>query len=771
MDFTKFMNKFNEIERQLSPTSALRLSFDNISPETEEPENKRLWGVPVPPFVSDKVVSWIEEEFTDPPIFFNDFLVLKKVENVRMIDRYNTKNPIVGTLYLTATHLIFVEPDSNKETWIPHMHIANIEKLPLTTTGSPLLIRCKTFLSVTFVIPKDSECHDVYTSLLKLYQPVSINKLYCFNYQPAKDDFPKNAGWEYFKLENEFKRMRVPNDIWTLCNLNTNYELCDTYPRQIYVPQEANTAMLIGSSRFRSKGRLPALTYLHSNKASICRCSQPLSGFSARCLEDEQMLEAIRKTNPNTDYMYVVDTRPRINALANRAAGKGYENEAFYENIKFHFLGIENIHTQRASLQKLIEACEQKSPTMSGFLNALESSGWLKHIRSILDTSSFISNVVDKGVSVVVHCSDGWDRTAQVCSLASLMLDPYYRTIKGFQALIEKDWLAFGHKFSDRCGHVQNDAREVSPIFTQFLDCTWQLMSQRTDAFEFNERFLLILHDHVHSCQYGTFVGNCEKDRLDLKLAERTFSLWGYMANHMNEYINPLYKPNIDETIKANLAPQCIKFWRGMYSRFESGVHPREPLGDLLLASKDHTTSLEDHVQHLTKRIASFKNYISKSAKKLQDATSTKTTTKEPTNATDTNDNKYNYDKKMSELSSADDDHPLKPAGGVGETVTSSSGGSGMSFASLSLSDEVDPSTLNEEINSVAVDWKSMRNVTACSCSTPFDQFSKKTHCWKCGDIFCERCIDKSIALPGQDSGKPVPVCRTCFRLVQKISP
>lgn len=38
-----------------------------------------------------------------------------------------------------------------------------------------------------------------------------------------------------------------------------------------------------------------------------------------------------------------------------------------------------------------------------------------------------------------------------------------------------------------------------------------------------------------------------------------------------------------------------------MYSRFESGVHPREPLGDLLLATKDHTTSLEDHVQHLTK--------------------------------------------------------------------------------------------------------------------------------------------------------------------------
>lgn len=54
--------------------------------------------------------------------------------------------------------------------------------------------------------------------------------------------------------------------------------------------------------------------------------------------------------------MYVVDTRPRINAMANRAAGKGYENEAFYENIKFQFLGIENIHVMRTSLQKLIES-------------------------------------------------------------------------------------------------------------------------------------------------------------------------------------------------------------------------------------------------------------------------------------------------------------------------------------------------------------------------------------------------------------------------------
>jgi len=41
--------------------------------------------------------------------------------------------------------------------------------------------------------------------------------------------------------------------------------------------------------------------------------------------------------------------------MANKAAGKGYENEAFYSDMKFHFVGIENIHVMRGSLQKLVD--------------------------------------------------------------------------------------------------------------------------------------------------------------------------------------------------------------------------------------------------------------------------------------------------------------------------------------------------------------------------------------------------------------------------------
>jgi len=40
-----------------------------------------------------------------------------------------------------------------------------------------------------------------------------------------------------------------------------------------------------------------------------------------------------------------------------------------------------------------------------------------------------------------------------------------------------------------------------------------------------------------------------------------------------------------------------------MYCRWENGVHPRESLVDLMVASKDHINSLEDHIRLLQKRI------------------------------------------------------------------------------------------------------------------------------------------------------------------------
>ncbi len=54
--------------------------------------------------------------------------------------------------------------------------------------------------------------------------------------------------------------------------------------------------------------------------------------------------------------------------MANKAAGKGYESTDIYENVKFQFVGIENIHVMRQSLQKMIE-CELLDDINLVFLN------------------------------------------------------------------------------------------------------------------------------------------------------------------------------------------------------------------------------------------------------------------------------------------------------------------------------------------------------------------------------------------------------------------
>ena len=50
----------------------------------------------------------------------------------------------------------------------------------------------------------------------------------------------------------------------------------------------------------------------------------------------------------------------------------------------------------------------------------------------------------------------------------------------GFEVLIEKEWLSFGHKFAQRVGHGEDKHSDAdrSPVFLQFIDCTWQMTRQ-----------------------------------------------------------------------------------------------------------------------------------------------------------------------------------------------------------------------------------------------------------------------------------------------------
>lgn len=66
-----------------------------------------------------------------------------------------------------------------------------------------------------------------------------------------------------------------------------------------------------------------------------------------------------------------------------------------------------------------------------------------------------------KHVSVVLQEEEGRDLSCLAASLVQVMLDPYFRTIVGFQSLIQKEWVMAGYQFLDRCNHLKRSDKEV----------------------------------------------------------------------------------------------------------------------------------------------------------------------------------------------------------------------------------------------------------------------------------------------------------------------
>ena len=186
----------------------------------------------------------------------------------------------------------------------------------------------------------------------------------------------------------------------------------------------------------------------------------------AEALEDEMISRNGTDDKPEEPRVYgaqqnnlIVDARPTVNAFAMQAVGLGSENMDNYRFATKIYLGIDNIHVMRDSLNKVIDALKESDLTpLPPNREALARSNWLKHIGGVLDGAGIIARQVGLQHShVLIHCSDGWDRTSQLSALAQLCLDPYYRTLEGFIVLVEKDWLSFGHQFRVRSGFLSSE--------------------------------------------------------------------------------------------------------------------------------------------------------------------------------------------------------------------------------------------------------------------------------------------------------------------------
>lgn len=213
----------------------------------------------------------------------------------------------------------------------------------------------------------------------------------------------EHLGWELYSLKEEFKRQgleivynpmekEVSNLRWID---NQNGRICSTYPFALVMPSKMTDEAVQKSAAFRSRERLPVLTYCYHTKVGnnklkvyLWRASQCKSGITQRCPEDELLLRFLGERPDGSSFLKIFDARPYLNAMANKLDGKGYENTSNYRNADLRFLGIHNIQKVRDAFRKVCVACYSN-----------DEEKWFSQIESWF---SLLSHILSGALEIVV---------------------------------------------------------------------------------------------------------------------------------------------------------------------------------------------------------------------------------------------------------------------------------------------------------------------------------------------------------------------------------
>jgi hypothetical protein len=103
-------------------------------------------------------------------------------------------------------------------------------------------------------------------------------------------------------------------------------------------------------------------------------------------------------------------------------------------------------------------------------------------------------------------------------------------------------------------------------------------MHQFPTSFEFTEDLLVFLADHVHSGLFGTFLGNCMKQRMnEYECMDYTQSIWSYIFDNKDKYgmfVNKDYC-ELKKPIWPSLGMGKVVLWERFHLRWDAEFHPR----------------------------------------------------------------------------------------------------------------------------------------------------------------------------------------------------
>ena len=375
----------------------------------------------------------------------------------------------------------------------------------------------------------------------------------------------------------------------------------------LVVPKVITDEQLIQSASFREDGRIPLLSYRHENGAVMMKSSQPSPTNSKRCRSDEAILNSLLSKSQKG---FIVDTW----GGGKNPSKSSSENEQHYSQWKKIVRPIGNINHPSGILDcfaKIVEASNDTGSTTEKWLSRLESSGWMTLVLNSLNTSCIVAQCLAfDGAPVLVHGGKGLDSTLIVTSLVQIILNPDCRTVRGLQALIDREWLQSGHPFGTR--HLQscytpaaNRMKSSGASFVLFLDCVYQLYTQFPCSFEFDSHLLITLFEHSYFSQYGTFIADSECERMELMAFNKTTSLWSHLnrPDVMTSLLNPAYEPN-QSIIWPSVAPLSLVLWSDLFLRFVIESNQTKKISQQIQTMISTEKELRSRVVRLRKQLS-----------------------------------------------------------------------------------------------------------------------------------------------------------------------
>ncbi|PIO73530.1 PH domain protein, partial [Teladorsagia circumcincta] len=323
-------------------------------------------------------------------------------------------------------------------------------------------------------------------------------------------DMHRHHLYDYERL-----RLRGIDSIFRISHANAHYDVVKTYPSAFVVPSSVGDDSFLKIAKGFKHGRFPA-------------CPSQLE---------------LR--------MLVVVTRPQTSDgimphLFGAAIFRGDKN------IEFVPITFPTTHQMKVSFKKLLRVMRPSVPFMDS-----------TSVSNLLSLASSIASVVTLHNSSVALCiEEGWDTTCQLMSLAQLLLDPYYRTIEGFQ-----------------------------------------LLAQFHGAFEFNDFYLRFLAYHSQSAFFRTFVMDCESERVHLEhLVPETGEghrgcIWMYIKEktcRSTIFHNLLYSPEGERVLIPACSIAALQTWT-FYS--EETLSHGSPY-DIDLAEAELVERDDEHFSH-----------------------------------------------------------------------------------------------------------------------------------------------------------------------------